>query len=127
MIVPATKFKTCMMLDCWNSLELPAIIFKHNCQLVESKLTIMVNGRRKLDTAEVLQILRLLQNASVIGPMFSSRMLDKIVNRESNVADINKRLDQIEDCDLIEMVYNEVYNGERFYRFNHHLTQATFY
>ena len=126
-IVPATKFRTCLMLDCWNSLELPAVIYKHSCQLVEGKLTVTVNGRRRLDTTEVLQILKLLQDAAVVGPMFSSRLLAKIANRELDVGEINKRLDQIEECDLIEMVYNEMATGERFYRFNHQLTQTTLY
>jgi hypothetical protein len=125
--VPATKFKSCGMLDSWNNLEIPAVIFKHNCALIESKLTVAVNGKRKMDTTEVLQILKLLHDAAIIGPMFSSRLLAKITNKATQVAEINKLLDKIEDCDLIEMVYNEVFNEEKFYRFNHHLCHTTLY
>jgi len=126
-IVPAIKFKSCAMLDSWNNLEIPAVIFKHKCALIESKLTIMINGRRKMETTEVLQILKLIQDAAIIGNIFSSRLLAKIINKQTKVSEINKLLDKIEDCDLIEMVYNEVFNEERFYRFNHHLCSTTLY
>jgi hypothetical protein len=72
-------------------------------------------------------MLRLLQEASLVGTWFSSRMLASISKRQLDIADINCILDQLEDCDLIEMVYNEMFNGERFYRFILPLGRQTLY
>jgi len=54
-------------------------------------------------------------------------MLASISKRQLDIADINCILDQLEDCDLIEMVYNEMFNGERFYRFILPLVRQTLY
>ena len=127
-IMPGHKFKSCVSVDFqWTCLEMPCVIFKHHCELLESKLTMRENGRRRMDNSEVMQLVKLLQEAAIIGPIFSSKLLANISNRKLEVGIVNKNLDVIEDSDLIEMVYNEVQTGERYYRFNHPLMRIALY
>jgi predicted ATPase len=96
-------------------------------QHVESKLQMTASGQKRQNTSELVYMLRILQEASLIGTWFSSRMLASANRKPIDIAEINCALDQLEDCDLIEMVYNEHTNGERYYRFNHQLAQQTLY
>jgi len=68
-----------------------------------------------------------MQEAAVIGPLFSSKLLANITKRNIEVELVNQNLDVIEDSDLIEMVYNEVQTGERYYRFNFPLMRTALY
>ena len=101
-------------------------MFKHNCQVIEEKLTMRTDSRRRTVNSEVIAMLRLLQEASLVGNVFSSKLLAQVSRRSLTVPEIKAALDTIEDFDLIEMLYNES-NGEWFYRFNHPGTLQTLY
>ena len=75
-------------------------------------------------------MMQILQTASVIGDVFSSKLLDSI-NKHFMHTDKQyptlSLLKELEDRDLIEMIHSDVSTSEQFYRFNHPFTRVTLY
>ena len=78
----------------------------------------------------MVQMMQLLQTASVIGDVFSSKLLDHVnkhfivTNKQYSTSSL---LRELEDRDLIEMIYDDNTSSEKFYRFNHPFTRVTLY
>ena len=126
-----TKFRNSVRLGTWNGLALPHLVFKKNCETIEKALQIGSLGLGKLDGLAILQMIQLLQTASVVGDVFSSRLVDCV--NECPVDPSKKYstmvlLKELEDRDLLEMVYDG-YDSDGvkqcFFRFNHIFLRET--
>lgn len=79
-----------------------------------------------------MQMQYLLQTAAVIGDIFSMKLLDHVnkrfLNQQSQqVLPTMKLLTDLEDRDLIELIYDDNMLNDRFYRFTHPFIRATVY
>ena len=114
----------------WTNLQLPYFLFKKNQVRIQRAVNSTAKGISPLDNSGVVQMMQLLQSASVIGDVFSSKLLDHVnkhfilTNKQYPTASLLKEL---EDRDLIEMLYDDTASSEQFYRFNHPFTRVTLY
>ena len=79
-----------------------------------------------------MQMQYLLQTAAVIGDIFSIKLLDHVnkrfLNQQSQqVLPTMKLLTDLENRDLIELIYDDNMLNDRFYRFTHPFIRATVY
>ena len=79
-----------------------------------------------------MQMQYLLQTAAVIGDIFSMKLLDHVnkrfLNQQSQqVLPTMKLLTDLENRDLIELIYDDNMLNDRFYRFTHPFIRATVY
>ena len=79
-----------------------------------------------------MQMQYLLQTAAVIGDIFSMKLLDHVnkrfLNQQSQqVLPTMKLLSDLENRDLIELIYDDNMLNDRFYRFTHPFIRATVY
>lgn len=111
----------------WTNLQLPYFLFKKNQVRIQRDL--YQNQKKGIPQTGVNQMMQLLQTASVIGDVFSSKLLDHALKHfgSQNTYSTLSLLRELEDRDLIELLCNDSATGEEFYRFNHPFTRVTLY
>ena len=96
---------------------MPYFLFKKNQVRIQKAVNRTAKGISQLENSAVVQMMQLLQTASVIGDVFSSKLLDHVnkhfivTNKQYSTSSL---LRELEDRDLIEMIYDDNTSSEKF-------------
>ena len=128
-LVPTNKFRTSKTLNEWTNLDLPWPLFKQNQVMIQQAI---IPNKFAQASSNQMQMQYLLQTAAVIGDNFSMKLLDHVNKRFLNsqsqqMFPTMKLLDELEQRDMIEMIYDDNMLNDRFYRFTHPFTRSTIY